>query len=179
MAALAPNPRLQRTPSASPPSPLSRQPLGNVWREPGVFACCVGVLVSLILARPGRAADQADRCAGAAFSDHMAHIARASSALQLLSGREDPKLARLLQIYLVGYIDAARSDADADAAVSPVSVAVAGPNWLAAIARARSYLQGHKITRIPGSTEREMRPLENLDVIEHWLVQRQAALPKP
>jgi hypothetical protein len=24
-----PNPRLQRTPSASPPSPLSRQPLGR------------------------------------------------------------------------------------------------------------------------------------------------------
>jgi hypothetical protein len=25
----SPNPRLQRTPSAAPPSPLSRQPLGN------------------------------------------------------------------------------------------------------------------------------------------------------
>lgn len=25
-----PNPRLQRTPSAAPPSPLSRQPLGSI-----------------------------------------------------------------------------------------------------------------------------------------------------
>jgi len=109
----------------------------------------------------------------------MAHIARSSSALHLLNGQEDPKLARLLQIYLVGYIDAARSDVDADAAMSPASVAVAGPNWLAAIAKARSYLQSHKIARIPGSTEREMRPLENLAIIEHWVVRRQAALPKP
>jgi hypothetical protein len=34
---LAPNPRLQRTPSASPPSPLSRQPLGG--------ACSLALLV--------------------------------------------------------------------------------------------------------------------------------------
>jgi hypothetical protein len=109
----------------------------------------------------------------------MAHIARASSALQLLNGREDPKLARLLQIYLVGYIDAARSDVDADAPLSPVSVAMARPNWLAAIAKARSYLKDHQVARIPGSSEREMKPLESLAVIEQWVLQRQAALPKP
>ena len=171
----SPNPRLQRTPSA----PLSRQPLGNAGRGYGAVACCFGVLVSLMLARPSRAADPADPCAAAAFSDHMAHIARASSALHLLNGGEDPKLVRLLQIYLVGYIEAARHDVDADPAVSPVSVAMARPNWLEAIAKARSYLQAHKIARIPGSTEGEMRPLDNLAVIEHWIVQRQAAPPKP
>jgi len=31
---LRPNPRLQRTPSASPPSPLRREPLGRRWPWP-------------------------------------------------------------------------------------------------------------------------------------------------
>jgi len=176
-----PNRRVQRTRSSPSAlrSPLTRYPLGNGWREHGVVACCMGVLLALILVKPSAAADQADPCAAAAFNDQMAHIARTSSALHLLNGREDPKLARLLQIELVGSIDAARRDVEANVAVSLVSVAVAGPNWLAAIAKARSYLQSHKIARIPGTTDREMRPLDGLMVIERWIVQRQAALPKP
>ena len=42
-----PNPRLQRTPSASPPSPLSRQPLGRLQQFAGlipVFIGCVSLL---------------------------------------------------------------------------------------------------------------------------------------
>jgi hypothetical protein len=46
---LAPNPRLQRTRSASPPSPLSRQPLGNrkSLRLVGAIVLAGALLVSL------------------------------------------------------------------------------------------------------------------------------------
>jgi TonB family protein len=41
-----PNPRLQRTRSASPPSPLSRQPLGDRSRKSlaGLIAVCMAIL---------------------------------------------------------------------------------------------------------------------------------------
>jgi hypothetical protein len=51
MNAPQPNPRLQRTPSASPPSPLSRQPLGATWKLGSV------VLAALLLAGRAPAAE--------------------------------------------------------------------------------------------------------------------------
>jgi hypothetical protein len=48
------NPRLQRTPSASPPSPLSRQPLGGRRRRFGILALLSGLatLAGCALALP-------------------------------------------------------------------------------------------------------------------------------
>ncbi len=53
-----PNPRLQRTPSASPPSPLSRQPLGRTDNQqsrhlPAPSAMCLLVSVVLLACRVG------------------------------------------------------------------------------------------------------------------------------
>jgi hypothetical protein len=107
----------------------------------------------------------------------MGQIARGSSALNFLNGQEDPKLKRLLEIQLLTSIDAARDAVAAGVDVSLASVAIAGPNWLDAISRARTYIGSHKIARIPGATERVMNPLESLTVIERWLQQRQKALP--
>jgi hypothetical protein len=57
-----PNPRLQRTPSATPPSPLSRKPLGDKWRL-DLLAIALGV--SVVLSAPAVATpSQASHLAG-------------------------------------------------------------------------------------------------------------------
>jgi len=47
-----PNPRLQRTPSASPPSPLSRQPLGALMGRAGSRATALFAVIVSVVAVP-------------------------------------------------------------------------------------------------------------------------------
>ena len=53
---MGPNPRLQRTPSAAPPSPLSRQPLGR--GSPTISLARVGALAFLLAASHALAGQQ-------------------------------------------------------------------------------------------------------------------------
>ena len=174
-----PNPRLQRTPSRAP---LSRQPLGNARRARSYGAMCVGMLISVMRVQHVLSAEDVNPCAGAVasadFTSHVALLSKAASALNLLNGREEPRLKRLLEIDLLSGIESARRDVESGATISPVSVAVAMPNLLDAVAKARRYLLGHKIQRVPGTMEGEMKPLNGLAIVEKWL-HTQKSLPTP
>ena len=175
-----PNIAPQRTPSAAPPSPLSFWTLGSAKRVRSYGALSVGVLISVVGVQHVLSAENVNPCASAvasaAFTAHVALLLKQASALNLLNGREEPRLKRILEIDLLSGIESARRDVESGATISPVSVAVARPSLLDAVGKARRYLLGHKIQRVPGTMEGELKPLDGLAVVEKWL-QTQKSLP--
>jgi hypothetical protein len=134
----------------------------------------VVLLVGVVFASASaiRAGDEDDPCMsrweGTSLSDNLYAIDFTTKALKLLSGSENPKLKRLLEMNLVFAAATSRQAIDHRAVLTSPFVAV---NWLHSVQAATNYAKEQHLDSRPPIPREKSEPnvLENLTVAESWL----------
>ena len=133
-----------------------------------------GLVLGLSIATaPGLSTGQSiDPCEGPLkgvfLLGNLLDISLTSNELQLLNGREDPKLKRHLEWRLVSAAAEARRHIDEGATVER-NMAI--PNLASGVERATAYITEHDLDSKPPvpAAKRVANPLANLKVVEKWL----------